>query len=631
MKVEFFELSSAARFVGAASEFLWQGALIVLIVVLLDILFGRRSPRIAYGVNLLGMILLAVCLPINWLAHEESAVRGGEPVVNRAVSGNPLAESETARMEALAVRSMPMQAAPEELFGSVSIKSVLEAHASALTIGYLVGVALLLVRLLAAVHGGRRLKRSARPITDPEMSTLAARISKTLQLKMVPAISYCGQVTCPAIVGVVKPVILIPLSIATQLSLTQLEAVLAHELAHLRRNDHIVLLFQRFAEALLFFHPAVWLLSRRLERTRELCCDDLVLSSGADASDYADALLRFSELAHGESARSADAVAALALDGGRSSQLSGRIMRILGIRKMSSIRLNGSGIVSLLLVVSFVALLPLGPFQAKARNPGEPGLDTATEDEGEPVSHIHRVIFRPNPETKKRTSWSQLHRSKIFSEEGKVVYFLQAQMTPQGWFPVIMEGEEKERFRVTMLEGDDEQLELQLAYDIDPSRIAGATADGVLRVDARAEVDILVKRDERKEIEVNGITYLIHYPITHVGRDDSNVSETVPVFVFKTEIEYRAKRFVITKDKRLVFEGRATTWEALPELLDSVPDRSEIVLELGVESFDHVLVSELHKYQSRLGQLARKMEFKYGSFVGEQPVVLGDPDSSRKK
>ena len=198
-------------------------------------------------------------------------------------------------------------------------------------------------------------------------------------------------------------------------------------------------------------------------------------------------------------------------------------------------------------------------------------------------------------------------------------------MTPRGWFPVILEGEEKERFRVTMLEGDDEQLKLQLTYDIDSSSIFEASASGVLNVDAKAQVDIMVKRDERKEIEVNGVAYVIHYPTTHVGADDPNMSEVVPVFVFRTEVEYRAKRFVISKNKRVVFDGHVTTWDALPELLDSVPDRSETVLELGVESFEHVLVSELHEFQFRLGQLAQKMEFKYGSFVGEQPVVLAKP------
>lgn len=284
MKTEFFELSNPARFVGAASEFLWQGALVVLIVVLLDILFGRHSPRFAYGVNLLGMILLSLCLPINWLSTKDATVSVGEPLMTWAVGENLLSEPDLEK-QGLSVQVSTFKTEQNGFIGSSSLGSMLETHATKLTIGYLCGVVFLLIRLFAAVQGGRRLKRSAQPIVASELSTLVDRISEKFHLKIVPAISYCGRVTCPAIVGVLKPVILIPMSVTTQLSSTQLEAVLADELAHLKRSDHLVLLFQRIVEALFFFHPAVWLLSRRLERTRELCCDDLVLSSGTDASD----------------------------------------------------------------------------------------------------------------------------------------------------------------------------------------------------------------------------------------------------------------------------------------------------------------------------------------------------------
>ena len=93
------------------------------------------------------------------------------------------------------------------------------------------------------------------------------------------------------------------------LSPEQLEAVLAHELAHVRRADYLWNLIQTMAETLLFFHPAVWWLGRRLREQRELCCDDVAVQSCADPLVYATALLRLEER------RSQRLSLAMALDG----------------------------------------------------------------------------------------------------------------------------------------------------------------------------------------------------------------------------------------------------------------------------------------------------------------------------
>src|SRR5262249_56001468 len=80
------------------------------------------------------------------------------------------------------------------------------------------------------------------------------------------------------------------------LTADQLSALLTHELAHIRRFDLVVNLLQRVIETLLFFHPAVWYLSRQISRERENCCDDCVLAAGWQGTVYADALLRIAGL-----------------------------------------------------------------------------------------------------------------------------------------------------------------------------------------------------------------------------------------------------------------------------------------------------------------------------------------------
>src|SRR5207253_1134522 len=110
-----------------------------------------------------------------------------------------------------------------------------------------------------------------------------ARQTERSRLRRAPALMFCRRVAAPAVVGILKPVVLLPLSIAADMSLGQIELLLAHELAHIRRRDPLLDLLERIVEAFFFFHPAVWFLSRAIRLEREKCCDDLVVGQ-ANAS-----------------------------------------------------------------------------------------------------------------------------------------------------------------------------------------------------------------------------------------------------------------------------------------------------------------------------------------------------------
>jgi hypothetical protein len=124
---------------------------------------------------------------------------------------------------------------------------------------------------------------------------------------------------------VIRPLILLPITALTSLSPEQLEVVLAHELAHIRRADYFWNILQTMIETLFFFHPAVWWISRRLREQRELCCDDIAVQTCQDPAVYAAALLRLEE------ERKMHLHLAMALDGNQSRvSLRARILRILG-------------------------------------------------------------------------------------------------------------------------------------------------------------------------------------------------------------------------------------------------------------------------------------------------------------
>src|SRR5262249_29427109 len=147
------------------------------------------------------------------------------------------------------------------------------------------------------------------------------------------------RVAVPLVVGVLRPMILLPASLITRLSPSELEAVMAHELAHIRRYDHWLILMQRVLEAGLFFHPVAWYLSRQVHAEREACCDDLVLAAGSEPLVYAQSLLRVAELALGATSREAS-LTALAADGQQLSQLRLRIARLLGDSAAPHVRLR---------------------------------------------------------------------------------------------------------------------------------------------------------------------------------------------------------------------------------------------------------------------------------------------------
>src|SRR5947209_18639181 len=123
----------------------------------------------------------------------------------------------------------------------------------------------------------------------------------------------------PAVVGWFRPLVLLPVSAISGLSPEQLDAVIAHELAHIKRLDCFVNLFQIAIETALFYHPAVWLVSRTLRTERENCCDDVAVRVSGNRAAYVRALTIM------EAWRPAPALAAAATGG----SLKSRISRIL--------------------------------------------------------------------------------------------------------------------------------------------------------------------------------------------------------------------------------------------------------------------------------------------------------------
>ena len=213
---------------------------------------------------------------------------------------------------------------------------------------------------------------------------MATRLSRRLHIARAVTLLESTLVDVPTVIGLLKPVVLLPASALGGLAPQQLEAILAHELAHIRRHDYLVNLLQTLVETVLFYHPAVWWLSRRIRIERENCCDDLAVSLCGDPVAYAHALADLEALRSGPAP---DHHIAMAATGGSLLQ---RVRRLLGAPSSHTGRgpawLAGS-----------VALLLLGGIALGADGTApRPGVGTRAGRHG-PAGAACRAPARPAP------------------------------------------------------------------------------------------------------------------------------------------------------------------------------------------------------------------------------------------
>ena len=184
---------------------------------------------------------------------------------------------------------------------------------------WLTGVLLLDARTLAAWAAARRLRRIGVCAAPATWQHRLAVLASSLHLVKPVALLESCRVDVPLVAGYLRPVILVPLDLLSGMPPGQVEAILLHELAHIRRRDYLVNLLQAATENLLFYHPAVWWVSGVIRAEREHCCDDLAVGVRGNARDYAAALTALET-------RRGPAEPALAATGGNLVQ---RIRRIL--------------------------------------------------------------------------------------------------------------------------------------------------------------------------------------------------------------------------------------------------------------------------------------------------------------
>ncbi len=319
------------------------------------------------GWTLVHFLWQGVSIAIPYAAARRSVARTSSPNVRHLIACAALAAmmaaplltwglmgpSDASPDAAYLIRSVP--AAPSTTAATIALPASVRANLSDVgspqflpwvVIVWLTGTVVLWVRLagswVVAARMRSTLVRPAPPEWQEALRRLGARIGFAPPVRLL--VSALAEV--PTVVGWLRPVVLVPVGALSGLPPEHLEALLLHELAHIRRHDYLVNILQSVAEALLFYHPAIWWVSGHMRAERELCCDDVAVSVSGDAITYARALAQL------ESYRPAHLNAAVAANGG---SLSNRIARLLGQSRPSVRTGLGPGVLAVAILLMAAA------------------------------------------------------------------------------------------------------------------------------------------------------------------------------------------------------------------------------------------------------------------------------------
>lgn len=256
---------------------LWQCLIIYLLlrIFLADIV--RLSSAVKYNIT-----VTALFAATGWFIYTlfNEASHYSWQLTTQAVTGAP--------------QHLPLITTLKEItHANERYELTIERYLPYITTVYIAGLLFHSLRLLSAWLQLQQIKQGAVP--DSLLQNRLNQLSAMLNNKRAVMVSYADRIDVPCVTGYLKPLILLPLSLSTYLSAKEVEAILLHELAHVKRNDYFVNLLQQVMSVILFFNPFVLLMNRIVNQERENSCDDVVVALTGQPLVYAQALLKIEQ------------------------------------------------------------------------------------------------------------------------------------------------------------------------------------------------------------------------------------------------------------------------------------------------------------------------------------------------
>ncbi len=276
----------------------WQAALLAVLVLACERVLRVTQARARHSLWWIVLVAPLVLAPAR-LVLERSAARVTVPAPQPMVRAVEFAQSlAPTALQPRVGREAPALA-PAARRAGTRTRSRIPLSAALMAV-WLVGCTVVAARLLLGHRSLRSMIAASRPVDDAEASELLDALCAEAGVRRKVALRSTAELSAPLLYGLRWPAVLIPQEWLDSLSPADLRAVLAHEVAHIKRGDFLENLLQRLAELPLFFHPAAWLAGRRITLAREELCDAAALAKDADPRRYALSLLAAAERVRGE-------------------------------------------------------------------------------------------------------------------------------------------------------------------------------------------------------------------------------------------------------------------------------------------------------------------------------------------
>ncbi|MDF1810781.1 MAG: M56 family metallopeptidase [Verrucomicrobiales bacterium] len=384
-----------------------SGCFIALFAFLL--LLGNRSAKWRYGVTLSAQLLFPVVFFTALLVLETPKPptlpeqSPATQITNQ--SANPETAKEYGERTAVVVEQQREEIVTTTTSWSFAPWSKLmwqgiQNRSVSLVTIWVIGIIVFGSRLL---FGWLRLKKTGRqssPVSGEHWTQLFFALCEKSGLNRKPDLRESKEVRSPFTFGWLKPVIIIPIGFLSQIPTDQAEAILLHELAHIKRRDYLINWLQSLIETMFFFHPVVWWLGHLSRIAREECCDSFVVDQGTDATLYASALANLTSWKATDFAQAAKA-----------GNLTDRVRRLLTREEPNAIWINPFGtVVGMAVFVAITLGLISVPKNSGGNEEEEPGAilpvrekehsiaGTVLSPAGEPLSEATVFLYYNGPE-----------------------------------------------------------------------------------------------------------------------------------------------------------------------------------------------------------------------------------------
>lgn len=351
-------------------HFVWQGAAVASVLGIALRLLQHRSATARYAAGCLALTAIVVfplvtAFSISGANRDVKRDVHGEGDLTVARGLSPSAATHPAMVESprsidITADAMPVvlnesvvAAAPSasvldggDFRGAESIRVFLQPYLPWLVLSWLVGVVFYSLRLLSTWRRIQTYRTTGVRVVSEPLLSAAQQLRKRIGIIRLVQVLESTAVEVPMVIGWLRPVILLPISATTGLSFEQLNAIIAHELAHIQRWDYPINLLQSVVETVLFYHPGVWWVSSKIRQEREHCCDDVACRVCGNPVSYARALIEMEELRQPETL-------VLAANGG---QLMGRVRRLIAPNSATDGSVRGIAAVVVLLMTTMVVV-----------------------------------------------------------------------------------------------------------------------------------------------------------------------------------------------------------------------------------------------------------------------------------